>query len=73
VAAEVDIDSLTECPLGQVYGHYFESPWEARFSHNAHMAWERGFMYREPEERDQLNAEWKRLIESRRTAVILDA
>lgn len=74
----LNIESCARCILGQLYGDYINAPEDAWAGVGERNAVERGFSY-DPQADDpgadnrQLNAEWRRLIESRRTAVILGA
>jgi hypothetical protein len=80
----LDIGSCDSCVLGQLFEGYEAAPYASTNTANgAFVAPERGFTWyvrdADPplilwkERYAELTAEWKRLIESRRTAVILDA
>jgi hypothetical protein len=65
--SELDIEEPCNCILGQVYGHYFRSPRDARIDDDAsaYIADERGFNGGE-KDMPRLNKAWRELIEARR-------
>jgi hypothetical protein len=65
--SELDIEEPCNCILGQVYGHYFRSPRDARLDDGSseYIADERGFNGSE-EDMLPLNVAWRELIEARR-------
>jgi hypothetical protein len=70
--AKFDLDTLEiaegcNCVLGQVYGHYFKAPDEARWDldDRVYLAVERGFNGHDAD-MPALNAAWRALVAARR-------
>ena len=59
----LDIEDPCYCILGQMYGHYFRSPRDARMDDADYLADERGFNGCE-DDMSPLNDAWRGLIEA---------